>query len=99
MKKYKSCCGLRCLLEKCEVRDNGGCYCVCILKDYEHSLERVLDRSIGLIPGGGFIYKPEKAYPPLHSFERIEIKKKLKNIRKKIKTYELEDEIIPPKTE
>jgi len=42
MDKFKSCCNSVCLLSTCIVRDNGGCYCQCRLKDYISEAERII---------------------------------------------------------
>lgn len=55
--KYKACCEWRCLLGNCDIRDNGGCKCVCNLKDAISGLESVIE-GIELPWGGGYIYYP-----------------------------------------
>lgn len=41
--KYKACCNKRCLLASCEIRNNGGCICVCSLQDKINLLKSIID--------------------------------------------------------
>lgn len=54
--KYKPCCNRKCLLARCEIRDNGGCYCVCSQHDYICTLEGVIK---GTHLMSGCIYIPD----------------------------------------
>lgn len=85
--KYKPCCNKICCLGSCEVQAQGGCYCLCRLKDYESQL-------IDLIEGechrnnGCVIYKPGLKITP-NAFEKENDEKELKKVREKIKEYEI----------
>jgi hypothetical protein len=57
--KYKSCCDQKCLLGRCNIRDNGGCYCACRLKDLIEHLKSVID-GFTIIHGIGSIYIPDE---------------------------------------
>lgn len=89
--KYKPCCGRRCLLSKCATRDQGGCYCLCRLKDREGTI-------LSLLAGrfyrrcGGIIYDHNRKPIPLEGEERDRVLKDIEAIRAKIKTYENENE-------
>lgn len=41
--KYKPCCDKRCMLFDCETREDGGCYCLCRLKDFEETLASLIE--------------------------------------------------------
>ena len=86
--KYKPCCDRRCLLGCCEIREAGGCYCVCRLKDHECSLERALEGTVS-IKNDSFIYIPGK-YIALDEDEKKDVLEKLKKVREKLKEYEIE---------
>ncbi len=86
MKKYKPCCSNRCLLGNCETRDDGGCYCLCRLKDSEHNLMNVLEGRTCL-KNGLFIYSPNIIPKPIEGEEKEKIEKRLQDVRDKIKEY------------
>lgn len=86
--KYKPCCDTRCLVGGCKTREDGGCYCVCRLKDAESSRLSLLEgRSYRF--GGGIIYEPGRTPVPLEGKEEQETLNELMNIRKKLKEYEV----------
>jgi hypothetical protein len=41
--KYKPCCGRRCLVHGCKIREAGGCYCVCRLMDSINTFNTVIE--------------------------------------------------------
>jgi len=55
--RYKACCDKRCLNSHCEVREAGGCYCICRLVDCIRDLERAVD---GELVCCGTVYCPEQ---------------------------------------
>lgn len=94
--KYKPCCGRRCLNFTCETRENGGCYCLCRLIDYIHTLEDIIhDR--GVIKYGRIYLLPgsfEKFKENMNEEEKIErekekewAKKELENCNNSFKEY------------
>ena len=85
---YKPCCGKRCMVGGCEIRDAGGCYCVCRLKDHESTLLDLLDGS-AYAEGTCIIHAPCKKALPLNGFEKEHREKQLKSVREKLKTYEI----------
>jgi hypothetical protein len=87
--KYKPCCSKRCLLGRCEIRENGGCYCLCSLKDHENTLLSLLDGTSYRFENG-IIYDPNRIPSPLGGFERKNAEELLERVRAKIKTYEVE---------
>lgn len=86
--KYKSCCTSRCLLGTCETRDNGGCYCVCRLKDHEKTQLSLIEGS-SYAHKGMVIYEPgKKTVPTPEDVKRYQ--ERLGVIRTKLKEYEIE---------
>ncbi len=55
--KYKPCCKRRCLLGSCEIRESGGCYCVCRLVDNINIMKGVID---GTILDHGCLFIPDE---------------------------------------
>jgi hypothetical protein len=87
MTKYKPCCGRRCPLGNCETREEGGCYCLCRLKDAESSY-------LSLLAGSSYRYSGAQIYVsgktfPLSDDEKKEYHSGLEQIREKIKDYEI----------
>lgn len=88
--KYKPCCGRRCLLGICQTRAEGGCYCLCRLKDYE-------DECLSISEGrsyrsnGAVVYLPNRKPIPLTGVDKDKVEKNLQQIREKIKTYEIKE--------
>lgn len=97
--KYNPCCDKRCLVHGCQIREEGGCYCLCRLMDH---LSQIKSASLGhtIYQGGGIIFYPdiEEAKSHLDRLSEedkhnhldrlamnVEFKKK---ILEKIKTYE-----------
>jgi hypothetical protein len=48
---------VRCLVNRCEIKDNGGCYCACLLHDYIKNLENVI---AGIKLNKGCLYIPDE---------------------------------------
>jgi hypothetical protein len=99
--KYKPCCGRRCLLANCQTRDNGGCYCVCRIKDNIEILESTI-RGEMLEMGSLFIPSVEKReeYKKNMAEERREADRKfreeeapvlLMELKNKLKEYILDE--------
>ncbi len=86
--KYKPCCDNRCMVAGCTTRENGGCYCVCRLKDFERSLLSELSGNT-IRFGAGMISRPGK-FEPLKGEEKENIDKQLEVIRQRLKKYEEE---------
>ena len=98
--KFKPCCNRRCLLANCEVRNEGGCKCLCSLFDQLHSLESVEDGHT-FMSAGAYIYYPNKEDADAkvekmtdeQKKEHFEFFDKLgdfkKNVLEKIKRYEI----------
>jgi hypothetical protein len=89
MDKYKGCCGKRCMVHGCKIKDSGGCYCVCRLKDAENQCLNLLDGQ-SYRQNGGIIYVPGR-YQPLEGDERKETETQLENIRSRLKEYEIKE--------
>lgn len=93
MMKYKPCCNSVCLLNRCEVRDNGGCYCVCRLIDYMKSWEDIVNGDL-ICP---FLYfsdkKMQKDYYERNKAEcdkyKADAPKILEDCREELKKYEI----------
>lgn len=86
MKLYTPCCNTVCLLGNCETRENGGCYCVCRLKDAESSCISLLEGK-SYRKNGGIIYEPRRIPIPLVGEEKNQVEDNLKTIRERIKSY------------
>ena len=59
VKKYKPCCGKRCLLGNCKHRESGACYCCCRLLHEINELQSVIS-GITLYDGRCFVFFPSK---------------------------------------
>lgn len=88
--KYKTCCARRCMVHGCDTKDNGGCYCLCRLKDREHTLLSLLDGT-SYREKGFIIYEPGRIKTPLGGFEKDNATKDLDEVRKRIKEYEINE--------
>lgn len=75
------------MLGHCETREDGGCYCVCLLKDAENNIERLLEGRTYKY-GTGIIYDPRRPGKPLEGTEKEEALKELHDIRNRLKDYE-----------
>lgn len=89
MDKYKPCCNRRCLVNGCEIKDKGGCYCVCRLKDSENQCLNLLDGQ-SYRENEGIIYVPGR-YQPLEGKEKQEIEMALEQICSKLREYEINE--------
>ena len=87
-KKYKPCCGRRCLVLGCKSQEAGACYCLCRLIDQEFTIKALLNGT-SYAHKGGIIYEPSRTPSPLTGDEKQEREKQLESVREKIKTYEL----------
>ncbi len=86
--KYKNCCDRSCLLSHCETRNNGGCYCVCRLKDAENTCISLLEGK-SYRSGVGIIYEPGRHKPLTEGEEKEKTLQQLANIRMRLKEYEI----------
>lgn len=86
--KYKSCCNIKCALAHCETREQGGCYCVCRLKDQENQLQSLIAGQM-YEQDGCIIYRPERSCEPPDN--KCILEKRLKAIRLQLKKYEKAD--------
>ena len=98
--KYKPCCDRRCLVHGCEIREKGGCYCLCRMFDSISSLESVLQGNT-ILSEGGQIYYPDIEKAKEHFYrlspEQQEYNKEyrenaqdiIQQIKDKIKEYEV----------
>lgn len=86
--KYKPCCDIRCLVGNCQIREAGGCVCVCRLKGVERYCLSILD---GTLPRFGEAFlRPNETFTP--SLEEVEkTNEELRQIREKLKEYEVAD--------
>ena len=85
--KYKRCCGRMCLLYSCKTREEGGCYCLCSLKDYESSLLSLISGHSYQI-NGCIIFEPNRKPIHLEGKDLLDKQELLENVRMKIKEYE-----------
>ncbi len=90
--KYKKCCDRICLVRGCNIRENGGCYCVCRLHDAIKQQERVISGNVYWL-NGGVIYEPGRTPIPLEGDEKEQAETKLVILNEKMKKYEIADEI------
>lgn len=104
MKKYKPCCDKICSLGTCKTRDEGGCYCLCRLFDHLGQMKSILNGNTVYVHGG-FVYFPEKETAKEY-LNRIPEEKRneheqyvktipgmIFDIEKRIKNYEVDDEM------
>lgn len=89
--KYKPCCNRRCCLGLCQTRSQGGCYCVCRLKDYEENCHDLL-KGRAVRSNGVITFDPNGMPIPLGGFERDNVMKDLEEIQKRLKTYKIDDD-------
>lgn len=88
MIKYKPCCDKRCGVSGCKTKEDGGCYCLCRLKDAKSTMLSLLDGT-SYRWNGGIIYEPGRIKIPLDGLEKQNARKELEKIIEKIKTYEV----------
>lgn len=87
-KKYKPCCGRICGLGGCQTQEDGGCYCLCRLKDKEQMLLSLLDGTSYQV-NGAVIYEPGRVKTPAGGFFKENYLRELEKVRERIKTYEI----------
>lgn len=99
--KYKPCCGRRCMVAKCETKEQGACYCICRMHDSLRNLESIVEGRT-LYDGIGMQYIPDDAYRQkiFHSWslEKQDIFKKfqkeaptlIEKYKAKLKEYEID---------
>jgi hypothetical protein len=92
MKKYKACCGTRCLVHGCKINENGGCYCACRASDHIGTLKSIKSGHT-LTCGRGTIYYPNEESAKEHisrmnENDRMAYEKLIEEIDGKIKEAE-----------
>lgn len=80
---------MRCCVGGCSTQEAGGCYCVCRLKGSESTLVSLLEGKAYLGVGGGIIFETNRAPTPLVGHEKEKTLQELKEVREKIKSYEI----------
>lgn len=84
--KYKACCKARCLSLWCDIRDEGGCDCICKLVDQENSVLAQLDGS-RIKEGNSIIYVAGRKAAP-GQIEKANLLRELEEVRANLKKYE-----------
>jgi hypothetical protein len=90
--KYKPCCGKRCMLGNCKTREDGGCYCLCHLKDHEAMILSLLDGTSKRY-GDGIIFNPNVEAIPLEGDEKEKTQEELEKVKLQIKEYEVSNNL------
>jgi len=98
--KYKACCERRCLIHKCKIRDQGGCYCVCRLSDAISQIQSVIDGKT-IRYEMGFVYIPDddlrqkdidrmtKEQKEYYETYKNSCHKEIERLKEKLKEYEI----------
>lgn len=86
--KYNPCCNRRCTLANCEIRDTGGCYCVCRINDAINQMKSIIDGT-SVDFGQAVVYLPNRKRVPLQNEELKKALIKLKTLEETLKKYEI----------